>query len=524
MLKEIRIFLIFGSKICYYSDKYNVVLRFIVLFLLFLNNGVANEKIDLDDILLKAINRPEIEIEEIHSLENQISELQSQINLISESNLNINLVNTGSDKSQKLLTLIKKQEVLFDKLIQLELNEIVEIQRNIFNVIKSEINTQGIKSERVNEILESMDSEIERYYINVNEYGGPKDYKRYASFVRIFKKTQSLLAEIEKLNDSHYLKYIVRPLEGFLSTTRNSLQTLKVGIYTLPGFAKLANSIAIVSGKDGKNSGIGTAGFKIFEDWGKASGIKTEVSGSEYLEKNSPSKVRIYVPTHRDANLDSVALAPLKPRDPIIFGALNLEGHPVFGVRDNNLLDNIVKRIEANDAFILAGSKTNPTEKYLEVIREGKASEAVIYSEGQVALGIKETRPVREKFSTELINRLLLENIDFELVPVTYENAGQNFRWNDGIGKMTTEKGDEILKVKVHEPIDHTEIAKLKKVHGIENLNHLIRSIWHQNLPTDENHLLGKSRWSLIKEAFIERSQNRSTCRLNVLRSLVGKK
>lgn len=59
-----------------------MVLRFIILFLLFLNNGVANEKIDLDDILLKAINRPEIEIEEIHSLENQISELQSQINLI----------------------------------------------------------------------------------------------------------------------------------------------------------------------------------------------------------------------------------------------------------------------------------------------------------------------------------------------------------------------------------------------------------------------------------------------------------
>lgn len=104
----------------------------------------------------------------------------------------------------------------------MELNEIVEIQRNIFNVIKSEINTQGIKSERVNEILESMDSEIERYYINVNEYGGPKDYKRYASFVRIFKKTQSLLAEIEKLNDSHYLKYIVRPLEGFLSATRST--------------------------------------------------------------------------------------------------------------------------------------------------------------------------------------------------------------------------------------------------------------------------------------------------------------
>ena len=121
-----------------------------------------------------------------------------------------------------------------------------------------------------------------------------------------------------------------------------------------------------------------------------------------------------------------------------------------------------------------------PIEKFIRLICENKASNALIYPEGQVSLGIKESRPVRENFSKALITRLIEEKIDFELVPVSYVNGAKFFEYHNEVDVIKSEEAQ--LKIKVHRPITADEIAVFLKKYDSKILNTYLRFNWLFNL------------------------------------------
>lgn len=407
---------------------------------------------------------------------------------------------TGTKVFSLRLNSLKNIETELDGLIKTELDELAQWEIDLARSYKS---PSSAKVEELHKIY--LDSRI--------NYGEAKDYKRYAAFTDLFFESQKLYAEIHPV-----------PKEGRLKT---AMMKVKAGAAKFKRLMNLSLRLAVPSlqmllsafQKVTKTRiGFGTSVDKFFEQWGKASGISVEVTNREFLA--NPQRMRIFVPTHRDANLDAVAFAALKTKNPVVFGALNLKNHPIFGMKDHPLVKPMIDSLEKNDTFILAGAQEKPIEKFMRLYREGKVQDVLIYPEGQVGLGMKESRPVRHNFSEAFLKTLVQEGVDFELVPVTYVNGAQFFEYHNDIDYIKTEPAQQKLLVNVQRPIQAEELKRFFETYGEKDFTTYLRMKWLFELETNQDLILGQGRWDHIKAAFVGKIVGGKPCDIRNLERL----
>lgn len=399
----------------------------------------------------------------------------------------LDLSKIGSKEFESHLKDLKVMEGKLDGLIKTEIDSLARAQLNFASEL-----------EKLNPALAPKAQELKTLYANYEaskvEYGGAKDFRRYAAFTDLFFKTKEVF-DGAKLGTTSKTAQLLKKFAKTASKVKNLLN-LSVRL-SLPALQMLLSAFQNVTKT---KIGFGGSVDKFFEKWGKISDISVEVKNHDILKEQK--RLRLFVPTHRDANLDAVAFAALKVENPAVFGALNLKNHPIFGVKDNPLVKPLITSLESNDTFILAGAPEKPIDKFIRLNKENKVRNALIYPEGQVGLGLKESRPIRENFSEALLRRLVQENIDFELVPVTYVNGSQFFEYHNDLGKIKVEKGQEKLFVNVHKPITSTEIKKFMNTYGSKDLNTYLRFLWLFEMDTNQKEILGQGRWNNIQSAF----------------------
>ena len=405
--------------------------------------------------------------------------------------LDISLSDTTQFENQ--LKDLKKLELKLDELIKVELDSLANIQANFAREIAL---TRPEFAQQASEIQKL----LKNYEVNKLEYGGAKDYKRYAAFTELFFKTKELYESSSKLKQPGLKKLLLIVERTILKVTNLLSLSTRLSLPSLQMFFSAFQNVTH------SKIGFGKSVDLFFKQWGNYSKISTQVDGLDNLKNQK--RLRLFIPTHRDANLDAVAFAALNVDNPVVFGALNLKNHPIFGLKDNPLVKPMIHSLERNDSFILAGAAEKPIDKFIRLIHENKAKNVLIYPEGQVSLGLKESRPVRENFSKALISRLLEEKIDFELVPVSYINGAQFFEYHNEFDYIKTEESK--LKINVHKPITANEIAIFLKQHDSSLLNTYLRFNWLFNLDTNDELLLGQGRWNTIKNSFHQKLTNES--------------
>lgn len=428
------------------------------------------------------------------TVENNEAELDRAISIY-ESNYGglraPDMTQVGSNEFRAKLEDMKGMEARLDTLIKSELDEIANTELRFAQLAKSGSPLTRERAIRV-EALHA------KYLESRVEYGQAKDYKRYAAFTDLFFETQKLYEAAAP---------VARPnvLARFTTAARKVGRLMNLAVrLSIPAFQMLLSAFQV------SRMGFGQSVDRFFGAWGRASGLRVEVQNADILKNQE--RIRIFIPTHRDANLDAVAFSALNVENPVVFGALNLKNHPIFGMRDHPMVKPIIDALENNDTFILAATKEKPLDKFLRLIREGKVQNVLNYAEGQVGLGIKESRPVRENFSELLLKTLVDNGVDFELVPVTYVNGAQYFEYHNEIDYIKTERGQEKLLVNVHQPIRSDQIRRFFEKYGEKDFNTYLRMNWLFDLQTDQDLVLGQGRWSSIQEAFGNKISAGRTC------------
>lgn len=379
---------------------------------------------------------------------------------------------------------LKKMEETLDGLIKQELDELADSMR-------------AGQSPHVQELYQ-------KYLASRVEYGGAKDYRRYAAFTDLFFESQKM-----------YQNKV--PPRSFRAAIAKFGRLVKLGMkLALPGLQMMVSAFQNVTKT---KVGFGTSVDRFFKKWGEASGISVEVTNRELLQNQE--RIRIYVPTHRDANLDALAFAALDVENPVVFGALNLKNHPIFGMKDHPMVKPMIDALEKNDTFILAGAAEKPMEKFMRLIREGKVQNVLIYPEGQVGLGIKESRPVRTNFSEAMLKTLVEAGVDFELMPVTYVNGAQYFEYHNDVDLIRVEPGQEKLLVNVQRPISSQELKQFFARFPEKDFTTYLRMNWLFDLPTNDELVLGQGRWANIQNAFQTKLTGKS-CVANALETLAA--
>ncbi len=402
---------------------------------------------------------------------------------------------TAAEREARLTTLISDYENKYNELhtpnlsevntpeFSAKMNDLKAIEETLDGLIKTELDELAASMMRGQPV--NVQALYRKYLESRVEYGGAKDYKRYAAFTDLFFESQKMYQN-------------KAAPKGFRAAINKFGRLMRLSMkMAIPSLMMLMSAFQRVTKV---KMGFGESVDQFFKKWGQASGITVEVSNRELLLNQE--RLRIFVPTHRDANLDAIAFAALDVENPVVFGALNLKNHPIFGMKDHPMVKPMIDALERNDTFILAGAEEKPMAKFMRLIREGKVKNVLIYPEGQVGLGMKESRPVRTNFSEAMLKTLVEQGVDFELMPVTYVNGAQYFEYHNEVDLIRTEPGQEKLLVNVQKPITSEEIRQFFARFPEKDFTTYLRMNWLFDLPTNQDLVLGQGRWANIQDAF----------------------
>jgi hypothetical protein len=172
------------------------------------------------------------------------------------------------------------------------------------------------------------------------------------------------------------------------------------------------------------------------------------------------------------------------------------------------------------DSIITVGRGSGfPVRKIIDQLNRRKSNTILLFPEGSVSSGFSETRPLREKFAHGLLADLQAQGIKTVVIPVTFENSAR-FVFDSSISSLFSKlsKGAQPteLSVQVHDPIDQTTMNIVKAAtNEATAVNRLIRSFWLEQLPTDQNHLMGTLRPQKALQTFEEQTGKSLTPAIN---------
>lgn len=387
-----------------------------------------------------------------------------------------------------------------DNLIKAKLDYVIDETMDVHQIVKQDL--LSTMDEKTRKSLKPMMAEIEKLYKEFKDarrfYGQPVDGPTRTIFFRKFfsqvKNLEDQLAQWENKGQVPAEKV------GILQRARETLARV---FTSLTNLAKLAPDLgrairmailpkASEPGKIDFSSTLNKVGRKVAE----VSGISVEVEGREKVPVLSdPKVVNLYTATHRHPANDMMVMSHFMPDDALLFGAGDQFVPGKVGKKMADMLD---KR----EGFVMVGRGSDkPIESAVAQMKSTGSRSLFIYPEGSVSTGLGETRPVREKFSTGLLKRLRDEGYKVNLIPVTYENTDKPLH----IGGIGPEGDDKTFHAKIHDPVTPERLEMMLNSGDDQMVNRYLRSVWLQDLPTDENRIAGQLRVSALKKIVPEK-------------------
>jgi hypothetical protein len=116
-----------------------------------------------------------------------------------------------------------------------------------------------------------------------------------------------------------------------------------------------------------------------------------------------------------------------------------------------------------------------------------------------------ETRPVRDKFSSEFIGRIRAAGYRVNIIPLTSYDSYRFLNAHRFFGP--NEPGQENLELRVHRTLT-TKVVDLLLMNDLA-MNRVIRGMWLQTLPTSDTRLAGTFRVTEVFRRIREFVQNR---------------
>jgi len=328
------------------------------------------------------------------------------------------------------------------------------------------------------------------YFEKETFYGQNNDNERFNAFRSYLKKYSLWLNHVEKnkLTSTESLLQLYDLKKAIASIS----QLTRIGWATFRPAIKLLHAIFFRPTTPNGQTPITTETMNLFEQWGKASGLKIETEGLDRIPKTKPGEVNLYLPNHFDANLDFHVLSALGIKDYVTFGALNIEGTKVFSFAMQKRTKFIINQILKNDHFFLLGQGIDAGTRLIEALKKGKSQNFLLFSQGLVSLGLRESLPIRDGL-TQLITRLQAEGLKINLVPIAMPNNARTLPMKDPMILKSDES--KPLKLIVGEPILNGELLQLKENQQLSSLSVWLRAWWLTQMKTDNSFVVGVKKW-----------------------------
>jgi hypothetical protein len=238
---------------------------------------------------------------------------------------------------------------------------------------------------------------------------------------------------------------------------------------------------------------------------------KVNIVGLENMPTSTdPNTINVIVASHRHGLNDQIALAALKLKSMVFFGAANnfLPNwlNVFFGLKTR-----AIRNLNENLGFIVVGRGADPAPlaKARMIVTKTGVRTFLIFPGGRLPEGWGATMGVREKTFSEEGLVAMFEEMGFKvnLIPISMKNNARLFD-----NKQTlSENGEQDLEVRVHELIDDQTRRVIMKYGGKEALNLLLRFGLTEVLVTNQDLVWGQVRAGKIMPTLDRFLKNRMT-------------
>lgn len=336
-------------------------------------------------------------------------------------------------------------------------------------------------AKRFDDRLELLKTQHEKYQASKKYFGTPKDVVRRDSLMAAITAFRDYYEELDRLTGPKQslstkvagtVRQTLEALKSIFEKMRTLAAVLPDGVRTLK--AVFFPTEKIEPGKLDFTKNL----YQTVKSYTKAQGILVDIQGRENIPPAAAPAgkvLNIFTPSHRHALNDLALMAHYTPEDTLIFAALT-----------SFLPKPLVAPVAKNPAMIAVGKKQDPIKALVERLKENRSRDILIYPEGGLPTGIEDSTPIRGKFSSGLIEKLVSEGYDIRFIPVTYLDSSRFLNKGEIFPKNAK------LTARVSEPIDpHTYLAMRAIGKDDRSISRFIRSTWFENFPSDSDHVLG---------------------------------
>ncbi|CAN5643464.1 hypothetical protein BH10BDE1_BH10BDE1_11670 [soil metagenome] len=332
-----------------------------------------------------------------------------------------------------------------------------------------------------------------KYLDNKNQYQQPKDTLRTTPYKSFFGVLQSIAAR--DTADPSLRRGIFARIKGLAEFT---IRTASL----MPSVIRMLKAVFLKQQPDADGVPLTRGVIEAVTKINEQRGGKVNVVGLENMPTtNDPNVINVIVASHRHGLNDQIALAALKLKSMVFFGAANnfLPNwmNLLFGFKTRT-----IRSLNENLGFIVVGSGASPAplEKARTIVTKTGVRTFLIFPGGRLPEGWGATMGVREKTFSEEGLVAMFESMGFKvnLIPISMKNNARLFD-----NKQTlAENGEGNLEVRVHELIDDQTRRVIMKYGGKEALNMLLRFGLTEVLVTDQDLVWGQVRAGKILPTF----------------------
>lgn len=364
----------------------------------------------------------------------------------------------------------------FDFIVDTHADLAVSLADQLMPEIK-EKDKKSVKSakEKLAKKLQDLKSEVleqqKLYYERKELYGQGKDTMRLDAIRRVIDRTKDIISESDPL----LTPGPTEPKRGLIEKAKGVLSTAGWVTKMLPAGLTFAKEVFTSSKKTPERKApMSNAFVGIFTAMADASGYKVDIKNADKLPNEPGEKeVILYVPEHNQPFLDFMTVGKAGIKDAVMFGAV-----------DNMHLGKFVSdKIAKSDSFITVGRKgKNPIEDTMALINSGKNRKFLIFPEGSISGGAYDTRPIREKFATGLIQRMIDEGYKPTLVPISLPGT---LRFENRAGTDAVEGDGKRVTAVIQPKINAETLATIAKATG--NMSDVVFLLRQLNFEALEN-------------------------------------
>ncbi|WP_157680592.1 hypothetical protein [Bacteriovorax sp. Seq25_V] len=315
---------------------------------------------------------------------------------------------------------------------------------------------------------ERIQGHFTQYFMNKENYGAKKDVLRVDHLQGYFKSLRETYHYIEGEPTLSFAEKIYSMSKRFSKKFNSLIKEVRL----LPETSNLLFTYYIQKSKNPQDAVV--ALNRYFKKKARVEGVNMKMYDDiSSFNKKADDVVTIFTPNHVQGDLDGMLMGELQRDNSLLFAARSRMKWR------QKLFDQV-----PNSNLIVVGGESDPVDDVLTKIKLGNSKEVYIYPEGHFAGMTGETRVPKIGFSAGLLRKLKMENIKYEIVPMTFHGSAGI------VGDVGNLKGKE-LAINTGRVLDEKMTSFIdKNIHSRTFYNTFVRANWLEDhaLSSDNIH------------------------------------